>query len=198
MRERLPSGLVSAVAWQLGGGIGSGKSTVRRMLEELGVQAIDADSIGHEVLAPGAPAFEAVATRWPEVVVEHRIDRAALGRVVFASPEALAELESYTHPHIFGRIMDRLQSLEGPVVIEIPLLDSPAFSGLGRIVVDCEDEIRVRRVVERGMAETEARQRMATQPSRAQWLASADIVVPNHDGLEELWAAVRSVRPLLD
>ena len=64
------------------------------MLEELGVEAIDADSIGHEVLETGGPAFTEVVERWPEVVVEGRIDRAALGRAVFASPDALAELEA--------------------------------------------------------------------------------------------------------
>ena len=168
------------------------------MLEELGVEAIDADSVGHEVLEPGGPAFTEVVERWPEVVVEGRIDRAALGRAVFASPDALAELESYTHPYIFGRIRDRLQSLGGPVVIEIPLIDRPVFADFGQIVVDCADDIRLQRVVERGMSEDEARQRMASQPSRAQWLASADVVVPNHGGLEELWAVVKAVRPLLD
>ena len=168
------------------------------MLEEQGIGAIDADSIGHEVLEPGGPAFEPVATRWPEAVVGGRIDRALLGQIVFGQPDALAELESYTHPHIFGKIMNRLQSLSGPVVVEIPLLNRPAFSDWRRIVVDCADEIRLARVIERGMPEDDARRRMASQPSRAQWLASADVVVPNHYGLEELWESVRSIRPLLD
>lgn len=183
--------------WQLGGGIGSGKSTVRRMLEELGVAAIDADSIGHEVLEPDGPAFAQVAERWPDVVVGGRIDRAALGRVVFGSPDALAELESYTHPHIFGRIAGRLQSLSGPVVVEVPLLDRPAFADFGRIVVDCSDDLKLERLIGRGMPEHEARQRMQSQPSRQQWLASADLVVPNHGDLGELWESVGQVRPAL-
>lgn len=171
---------------------------MRRMLEELGVAAIDADSMGHEVLEPEGPAFAQVAERWPDVVVGGRIDRAALGRVVFGSPDALAELESYTHPHIFGRIAGRLQSLSGPVVVEVPLLDRPAFADFGRVVVDCADDIRMKRIVIRGMDADDARKRMALQPSRCQWLGAADLVIPNHGGLEELWATVQSARTLLD
>ena len=167
------------------------------MLEELGVQAIDADSIGHDVIEPDGPAFPAVAERWPEVVSDGRIDRAALGRVVFGDADALAELEAMTHPHIFGRITSRLQELSGLVVVEIPLLDRPAFASMPRLVVDCADEIRLDRVIERGMDPTDARARMDRQPPRSAWLASADLVIPNHGDLETLRSTVQSLIPLL-
>ena len=186
------------MAWQLGGGIGSGKSTVRRMLQELGVHAIDADSIGHDVIAPDGPAFGAVADRWPEVVTEGRIDRAALATVVFRDPAELRELEAMTHPHIFGRIATRLQDLSGVVVVEIPLLGRPAFESMPRLVVDCADDIRLARLIDRGMTPEDARARMATQPGRAAWLASADMVVPNHDDRETLWEAVQKTVSLLE
>ncbi|HEX7097877.1 MAG TPA: dephospho-CoA kinase [Acidimicrobiia bacterium] len=189
---------MSRVAWQLGGGIGSGKSTVRRMLEEQGVHAIDADSIGHDVIAPDGPAFAAVAERWPEVVVDGRVDRAALAATVFGDKAELEELEAITHPHIFGRIASRLQELSGVVIVEIPLLDRPAFEAMPRLVVDCADEVRLQRLIERGMTPDDARTRMSIQPSRAAWLAHADLVIPNHDDLESLWTVVQRTVPLLE
>lgn len=170
---------------------------MRRMLEELGVKAIDADSIGHEVIAPDGPAFAAVAERWPDVVSGGRIDRSALAAEVFGDPEALAELEGMTHPHIFGKISSRLQELSGLVVVEIPLLGRPAFETMPRLVVDCADEIRLQRVIDRGMDPDDARARMERQPSRAVWLAAADLVVPNHGSLEDLWPTVRALLQLV-
>lgn len=181
----------------MGGGIGSGKSSVRRMLEEHGVVGIDADEIGHDVLLPDGPAFESVAARWPEVVRDGRIDRARLAAIVFEDAGELSALEGLTHPHIFGRIGQRLEEVSGVAVVEVPLLNPPSVSDWGRLVVDCSDEVRLARVVARGMAEGDARARMASQPSRAEWLTVADVVVPNHGGLEELWGTVRDLVDLL-
>ncbi|MFO7300020.1 MAG: dephospho-CoA kinase [Actinomycetes bacterium] len=188
---------MSRVVWQLSGGIGSGKSTVRRLLEEEGVAAIDADSVGHDVLAPDGPAFAEVAERWPGVVRDGRIDRRALAARVFADPAELAGLEAITHPHIFARITRMIDEAEGVVVVEIPLLDPPAFAGIPKLIVDCPDPLRLERLIERGMPEQDARARMAVQPSRAAWLAKADLVVPNDGDLDGLREAVRMVAPLL-
>lgn len=167
------------------------------MLEELGVATVDADQIGHDVIAPDGSAFDDVASRWPQVVTDGQIDRKALAALVFNDAAALAELEAITHPHIFGRIGRRLQNISGVVVVEIPLLDRPALGDWRRLVVDCADDIRLERAVERGMDRADVEARMASQPSRARWLASADLVVPNHDDLEELWATVQEVVPNL-
>ena len=171
--------------WLLGGGLASGKSQVRRHLEEAGIDTIDADSVGHLVLEPNGPAFDAVSRRWPQVVFDGRIDRPALASVVFADREQLSLLESITHPHIFREISRRVATLNGPVVVEMPLIANPFGSGWRRIVVDCIDEIRFRRAVERGMDEAEVRRRMDVQPKRAEWLAVADVVVPNNGDLAE-------------
>ena len=74
--------------WLLTGGIGSGKSEVRRLLAEQGVRTIDADSVGHVVLQEDA--LEAVSARWPDVVVDGVVDRSRLAVIVFAQPEELA------------------------------------------------------------------------------------------------------------
>jgi dephospho-CoA kinase len=167
------------------------------MLEELGVTTVNADQIGHDVIAPDGPAFGDVVSRWPEVVTDGRIDRKALAAVVFSDSAALAELEAITHPHIFGRIGQRLQNISGVAVVEIPLLDRSAFEEWRRLVVDCADDIRVARAIERGMEREDVEARMASQPSRARWLATADMVVPNHKGLETLWTTVQQVVPNL-
>ncbi|HET9202651.1 MAG TPA: dephospho-CoA kinase [Acidimicrobiia bacterium] len=172
--------------WLITGGIGSGKSEVRRLLATRGVRTVDADAVGHAVLANEALA--PVAGRWPGVVFEGEIDRKALARIVFANPDELRALEEITHPLIFGRIEAELEGFDGVAAVEMPLVDP----GLGwpRIVVDARDEIRVRRAMKRGMSEAEVRERMAAQPSRARWLAGAALVVPNHGDLESLEATV--------
>lgn len=179
--------------WLLTGGIGSGKSEVRRLLAEVGIRTVDADAVGHSVLA--GEGFAPVAGRWPHVVLEGQIDRKALARVVFADPEELMALEAITHPLIFGRIGAELEGFSGPVVVEMPLIDNDL--GWSRIVVDADDETRLLRALGRGMDEVDVRSRMASQPSRAEWLAGAALVIPNHGDLEQLEATVAVAREYL-
>lgn len=172
--------------WLLVGGIGSGKSSVRKLLADHGVRTIDADAVGHSVLAD--EAYRSVAGRWPDVVLEGQIDRKALAAIVFDDPGQLADLESITHPLIFGRIRADLEDFSGVAVVEMPLLDSEL--GWPRIVVDATDEARIARAIGRGMDRAHVERRMAAQPSRGEWLAAADVVVPNHGTLDELEGTV--------
>lgn len=185
------------MAWHqrlvISGGIGSGKSAVRALLAEHGFRTIDADSVGHSVLMEDRPAHEEVAGRWPEVVVDGRIDRSALGAIVFSDERELQILESMTHPHIFGRITAQVEGFEGPVAVEIPLLHHSLEGRWTRLIVDSADDLRMKRLAEKGLSDQEARARMAAQPSRARWLAQADIVVPNQGSLAELEQAVSSL-----
>ncbi|HEX2403434.1 MAG TPA: dephospho-CoA kinase, partial [Acidimicrobiia bacterium] len=155
--------------WLLTGGIGSGKSEVRRLLANRGIHTIDSDAVGHVVLAD--EGFAPVAERWPSVVLEGQIDRKTLAQIVFADPGELSALEAITHPLIFGRIEADLEGFSGVVVVEMPIVAPPM--GWPAIVVDADDEIRVRRAMQRGMDEADVRRRMASQPSRAEWLAAA-------------------------
>lgn len=180
--------------WVISGGIGSGKSVVRRLLDDMGFFTIDADSVGHEVLATGGLAYAEVTARWPEAVDEAgEIDRSSLASLVFDDPDQLAELESITHPHIFGIISQRVQGIPDPVAVEIPLLDHRLENHWGRVIVDSDSEERISRMVGRGMPPDDAKARMASQPSRGQWLAVADIVVPNHGDMTQLRSAVSQV-----
>lgn len=176
--------------WVLSGGLASGKSQVRGFLSEHGFHTIDADSVGHDVLRSDGPAFDEVAKRWPQVVEEGEVDRSALAEIVFNDPSELISLESITHPHIFGTISTQVEDVDAPVVVEMPLIKHSLGSGWRRIVVDCRDELRLRRAVGRGMAEADVRSRMSAQPSRAEWLAIADVVVPNHGDLGMLSSTV--------
>jgi dephospho-CoA kinase len=180
--------------WLLCGGIGSGKSAVRNLLAERGVHTVDADAVGHQVLAE--EGFGPVAERWPAVVLEGKIDRKALARVVFDDPSELAALEAITHPLIFGRIHHELEGFSGVAVVEMPLI----ATGLDwrRLVVDAEDAIRIQRSLDRGMELADVRRRMSSQPSRAGWLGVADVVIPNHGSREDLELTVSLVEGLLD
>lgn len=179
--------------WILGGGLASGKSAVRRLLDVHGVVTIDADEIGHSVLEPDGSAFDSVAEAWPEVVKNGRVDRGALAAIVFPDPGALRRLESITHPHIFDTIRSRAEHAEGPVVVEVPVIADHLGRGWRRLVVDCRDEAKLHRAVARGMDESDAEARLAAQPSRAAWLAAADLVVPNHGTEAELQTCVALV-----
>ncbi|MGH8913284.1 MAG: dephospho-CoA kinase [Acidimicrobiia bacterium] len=175
--------------WLLVGGIGSGKSAVRKLLADRGVRTIDADAIGHLVL--DQEALQSVGERWPDVILEGKVDRKMLAAVVFGDSTELAQLESITHPFIFGRIRSELEGFPGLAVVEMPILESAL--GWPLMVVDARDETRIERAVARGMGRADVERRMAAQPTRAEWLAAAEIVVPNHGTLGELEQTVDEV-----
>ena len=175
----------------LSGGIGSGKSEVRKLLHDHGFRTFDADSVGHEVLV--GPGLAAVAKRWPEVVKEGEVDRRALAEIVFGDAGALAELEAITHPMIFGKIEADLEGFEGMAVVEVPLTEG--FEDWSRMVVDAPDEKRFERCVDRGMVPGDISRRMASQPTRSEWLAGADLIVPNHGTIDELRSTVSRLVP---
>ncbi len=183
--------------WILSGGLASGKSKVREFLANAGIVTIDADSIGHDVIQSTGPAFAQVAERWPHVVRDGEIDRPSLASVVFKEPGELATLEGITHPHIFEVIEGRVNEVDGTVVVEIPLLSHGLGDDWRRMVVDCRDELGLARAIDRGMSGEDARARMKAQPSRAEWLAVADLVVPNHGSLEELEDVVKELAQVL-
>ncbi|MEX1006128.1 MAG: dephospho-CoA kinase [Acidimicrobiia bacterium] len=169
-----------AVVWVVTGGIGSGKSTIRRTLEELGAVTIDADRIGHAVLEPGGTTFDAVAERWPQVVTDDGlIDRAALGGIVFADPDELHELEAITHPAIGAGIGRRIDDAgDRVVVVEISVPKDLVGAGwLQTVVADLPTDERRQRLIDRGMEPEDVDRRMASQPSRDGWRARGRWVI---------------------
>ena len=162
------------------GGIGTGKSEVGRMLAERGFAVMDADRLGHEILAAGHPVAVQVAARWPEAVVDGRVDRGLLGRIVFDDRTQLAELEALTHPAIRRLILHWATGVgERPAAVEIPLLADLVGPGWVRVAVDAPTESRKQRLRQRGMSDRDIEARMAVQPTRSEWLSGADLVLDN-------------------
>lgn len=184
----------------LTGGIGAGKSEVSRLLETYGAVLIDADKIAREVVAPGTPGLAAVVeTFGPEILSpDGTLDRPKLGSIVFADSDRLAALNSIVHPLVGARSME-LEKAAGPdavVIHDVPLLTENNLAPLYDVVVvvDASPETQLDRLARlRGMAESEARARMAAQAMREQRRAIADLVIDNDGPLENLEPQVRKV-----
>ena len=176
------------------GGIGAGKSEVLGMLAERGFETLDADRVGHGLLAPGHPVAERVSARWPEAAAEGLIDRGVLGRIVFEDPLQLAELEALTHPAILRAIEEwAAEAGRRPAAVEVSVLSimsGLAGAGWTRVVVDASAETRRGRLRRRGMTEADIEARISVQPGREEWLATADLVVDNDRGPEMLRSEV--------
>ncbi|MFE4355983.1 MULTISPECIES: dephospho-CoA kinase [Streptomycetaceae] len=184
----------------LTGGIGAGKSEVSRLFAAHGAVIVDSDVIAREVVAPGTDGLAAVVAEFgPGVLREDgSLDRPALGAVVFADPERLKALNAIVHPLVRTRSAE-LEAAAAPdavVVHDVPLLAENGLAPLFDlvVVVDAADDVRLDRLVRlRGMAEEEARARMAAQASRDGRLEIADLVIDNGGGLAELEARVAEV-----
>ncbi|HVF14224.1 MAG TPA: dephospho-CoA kinase, partial [Acidimicrobiales bacterium] len=167
----------------LTGGIGSGKSTVSTLLAVRGALVVDTDVVARQVVAPGGPAHEALVARFGR---ELAADRQALAGVVFSHPAALADLNAIVHPAVreeVGRRLDELRARGAAVVVlAVPLLveTGRSYDVAGVVVVDCPEDVAVRRLVEqRAMDEADVRRRMTAQASREERLAAADFVIHN-------------------
>jgi dephospho-CoA kinase len=187
----------------LTGGVGSGKSTVARLLAQHGAVVIDADAIAREVVEPGTPGFAAVVEAFGDEVVgpDGRLDRAKIAGIVFADEQRRIELNSIVHPLVGQRTVELAEAAApGAVVVyDIPLLvEGNMAAGFDTVVVvEADTELRVARLAERGMAEADARERMAAQASDEQRRAVADVVIENNDSLDDLKAAVDDLWELL-
>lgn len=179
------------------GGIGSGKTAFLRQLEALGAYVIHADEIGHFVLEHEQQAFDEVAEKWPGVVVDGRIDRQRLAKIVFDDLDQLDELEAITHPLIRKRIEELLDGREGVVAVEVPLITDFLGPGWTRVVVDAPEETRRRRAIDRGMDPEDVAARMRAQPSQLDWLASADVVIDNSGDQSDLEAEAKRLISVL-
>ncbi|MDB4983820.1 MAG: Dephospho-CoA kinase [Myxococcales bacterium] len=185
----------------LTGGIGSGKSTVARMIADLGVPVLDADQLAREVVEPGRPAFADIAAAWPEVIDgDGRIDRKRLAAIVFADPTARKRLEAITHPHIAAMAEQRFADLARAghplAVYEASLLVESNRHGDfdGLLVVTVAPETQLRRVVARGgLTEAEARARIAAQLPLAKKVAAATHIVDNDGDADATRAQVERV-----
>lgn len=179
------------------GGIASGKSTVADMFANLGVAIIDTDMIAREVVHSGRPALDEIRRRFGDEVIDSKgnLDRRALRKIVFADEHARLDLEAILHPRIGAETRRQAEAAAGPYqIIVVPLLvGSPLLRFVDRVlVIDCDEELQVRRVMARDSETAEqARRILAAQASRAARLAIADDIINNDHGFDETLRQVR-------
>lgn len=196
----------------LTGGIGAGKSTVSALLADRGAAVVDADQIARDLQSPGSPVLDRMAERFGSHIIrdDGSLDRAAVAAIVFGESDeakaALADLNGIVHPAMQSEIRRQIADqadTDRVVVLDFPLLgENPRDDLAATIVVDIDPEVAVERLVEfRGMDETDARNRIASQISREERLSRADLVVDNSGDrahlereVDELWRRLTQLR----
>ena len=185
----------------LTGGIGSGKSTVARLLEKRGAVVFDADLFAREAVEPGTPGHAAVIERFGADVLAPggELDREALASIVFADPAARRDLEQIVHPEVrrlFAEGSEAYRDTDRVVVFSAPLLVETgmhtAFEVL--VVVSATVATQIDRLMrQRGMSEPSIRARIDAQAPLEDKAAAADILVDNEGSLEELESQVEQL-----
>ena len=194
-------------------GIGAGKSTVSRLLAERGAVIVDADQIARDLQQPGSVVLDRMAEHFGGHIIhdDGSLDRAAVAAIVFGESEearqALVELNGIVHPAMQDEIRRQVEAHDGSdrvVVLDFPLLgENPRDDIAATVVVDIDPDVAVERLVEyRGMDETDARNRIASQIDREERLATATHVLDNSGDLDDLrdqvarlWDELHELRP---
>src|SRR5271155_377722 len=189
----------------LTGGIGSGKSTVTKILGEFGAPIVDADKVAHTTYAPGAPAYDAVIAAFGTDVVapDRTIDRKKLGAIVFENPERLSQLTSIVWPATRESIRRKLAELHSsgaklPIVVEAAILIEanwqPLFDEIW-LVRAPREQVVTRIEIQRGFKPEETEARIRAQLSNEERARHATLIIENNgtpeelrDLLKEIWA----------
>jgi dephospho-CoA kinase len=180
----------------LTGGIGAGKSETLAAFERLGAKTLSTDLVSHELLGDDE-VRTALIERWgEEVAPSGEVDRGRVAEIVFEDPEELAWLESQLHPRVGAQVLAWSRSVPPEVevaVVEIPLLFEAGMEGTvdATVAVVADDEIRDRRLRERGQGGLSGRE--DRQLNQAEKEERADHVIRNNGTLEELESEVRHV-----
>ncbi len=186
----------------LTGGIGSGKSTVGQIFEDLGAVVTDSDQLARNVVERGTTGFDQIVAAFGDEVLKNGdLDRAALAEVIFKDPAKRAQLEQITHPLIrraFAKIVESAQN-DSIVINQIPLLveSKHEYKFDHVITVSATEEVRIQRLLMRGMNLTQIKQRIGAQSTDAQREAISDTVISNDKDHSELLVEVEKVWELL-
>ncbi|MBT3182788.1 MAG: dephospho-CoA kinase [Deltaproteobacteria bacterium] len=184
----------------LTGNIGTGKSTVSWMFEELGIPTIDADKIAHEALAPHSPIWEQIFKHFGKSILleDNVIDRSKLAKTIFDDPRERKFLESLIHPYVRNEISHRIASLvkqnQPFVMVEIPLLFEVGWESDfdAIIVITCSKENEIERCRNKfKLSREEALKRIDSQYPLQRKIDSADVIIENDGPLEETEVQVK-------
>ncbi len=168
----------------LTGGIGSGKSEVARIFEDLGAFIIDTDALAREAVAPYSDGLLQIARVWPQVVHGNVLDRAALGDIIFSDADARARLNAIVHPHVRRLAREReVFAKPGQLIVHVvPLLFETGYNDQvdKTVVVLAPETQRIARILARdGLDEEHIRARMAAQIAPEEARRRADEVIEN-------------------
>ncbi|MBH5318482.1 dephospho-CoA kinase [Paenibacillus sp. GSMTC-2017] len=179
----------------LTGGIASGKSTVSEMLIDLGAKVVDADAVAREIVLPGEPALEAIASLFGQALLQEdgSLNRSALGAIVFKDANALRDLEAITHPAIRKRMQERIhryaeQDPKQLVVGDVPLLFETKQEHLyeGILVVYVPAKLQIERLMKRnGMTQEEAKRRVSLQLDIEEKRKRGNWIIDNSGSLDD-------------
>ena len=177
----------------LTGGIGSGKSAVAELFARRGIAVVDTDAIARELTGPGGSATEAIRESFGSdfITPEGALDRARMRTLVFGDPQSKSRLEHILHPRIRAESDARIAAADGPyAVLVVPLLvEAGSYRTRCQrvLVVDCDENAQVGRVMRRSHLSSDEVQRIiASQVGRKDRLDAADDVVDNSKGLVDL------------
>jgi len=180
------------------GGIGSGKSTVSKILASYGAKVIDADVLARQITEKGQKALKEIANCFGETILDSygNLDRKELARIVFKDKQKLEELNRITHKYVAEKIIEMIKNLNNN---EIAVVDAPIPIEHGFIdVVDeiwavvADKDVRIKRVMERSnMTYNEVEDRINSQLSDEFYKSISNIVIENNGSIEELEQQVR-------
>ena len=183
----------------LTGGIASGKTTVSRLFNELGIHVIDADEVSRSLVEPGKPALHAIAETLGQdlINIDGTLNRERLRQRVFDAPQARQQLENLLHPLIYAAMAETIQTINGPYcIMAIPLLiETRQQDFVDRILlVDCPVELQKLRLAQRSNLEQALIDKIiACQTTREQRRACADDIIDNTGDFNALKARVKQL-----
>jgi len=186
----------------LTGGIGSGKSTVGQIFEDLGAIVTDSDQLARDVVERGTNGFDQIIAAFGDEVLKNGdLDRAALGELVFKDPAKRKQLEQITHPLIRKAFSKIVESSKGDsiVVNQIPLLveSNHDYKFDHVITISASEDVRIERLLKRGMNLNQIKQRLQAQSTDAQREQISDSIIRNDKSQAELLPEVEKVWELL-
>jgi len=166
------------------GGTGSGKTTVLHALETLGALAVDCDAIYHELLGTDAAMLGEIGSRFPGAVSDGKLDRRALGDVVFSDPEALSDLNAITHKYVTAEVNRRLADWEASggkaaAIDAIALIEGGRHRMCDVVVgVTAPREVRLQRIMDRdGITRKSAETRIDAQKPDSFYIENCDYIL---------------------